>query len=376
MKLLFVEDNPETVEFLRERIKEEGLAKKKPPVKKFKEAVKTIKEIRPDVIILDIFDGDPAKERKEGRKSLDFIWGEHFCPVIVYSAFPEEMEHEEHPFIHSVQKGRESEESVLEKLKEIKQHIDTIKSVEQYVHETFSSVLKEVAPYAFDAYEGNSREDALKRATRRRLAARMDELSNEDDKSLAPWEQYIFPPISTQFRLGDVLMEKARDSSDPKAFRIVLTPSCDLEKHNGIRKVKNVLVSRCCPMKKGIGKSISNLVKVPKNSEQKKGNEKKIKNLLSQGHSNGIIPLPALKDKIPSMAADLRDLQLIPVEKIGTQESPGVVEYVSVASLDSPFREMVSWAYLQIAGRPGLPDRDFREWIKEILEECEEGRGN
>lgn len=117
-----------------------------------------------------------------------------------------------------------------------------------------------------------------------------------------------------------------------------------------------------------IEKSVSNFVKIPQNSRQKKDNERKIKDLLSQGHSSGIIPLPTLKDKIPSMAADLRDLRLIPIDKIGTPKSLGMVEYVRVASLDSPFREMVSWAYLQIAGHPELPDRDFREWIKEILE--------
>lgn len=371
MKLLFVEDDRATVESLMELVEEKGLVEQKPLVKEFKEAMETIKEFRPDVVILDIFDGDPSRQKNEGQKSLDFIWKEHFCPVIVYSAFPGEIEYENHPFIHKVQKGSGSEESVTEKLKEIKQHINTLKSVERYVHETFFSVLKEVAPYAFGTYEGTSREDALKRATRRRLAARMDELSSEDNELLAPWEQYIFPPISGELRLGDVLRKKTGGSDDPEAFRIVLTPSCDLENRGGKRKVKNALVGRCRPMGEGLKKSTYTLSGTEKKRES---DEKKLKTLLSQGHSNGIIPVPILKDVIPLMAADLRDLQLIPVDTIGNPDSMGTVEYEIVASLDSPFREMVSWAYLQVAGRPGLPDRDFGKWIEKILEEYETER--
>lgn len=60
------------------------------------------------------------------------------------------------------------------------------------------------------------------------------------------------------------------------------------------------------------------------------------------------------------MAANLRKLELIAVDEI--------VDYERIASLDSPFREMVSWAYMQIAGRPGLPERDFDAWYKEICD--------
>ena len=371
MKLLFVEDNPEAIKPLIELLEEKKLIEQEPPVKKFDEAIETIRDIRPDVVILDIFDGNPSDQRNEGQKSLDFIWDEYFCPVIVYSAAAGAMDRKEHPFVHYIEKGSGSPEEVFEKLEEINPHINTLRSVEKYVYETFSSVLKEVAPYAFATYEGNLQEDALKRATRRRLAAQMDELSNEDDELLVPWEQYIFPPISGEFRLGDVLREKASNSNDPMAFRIVLTPSCDLERHNGKRKVKNVLVSRCCLMKEGIGKGAINLVKAPTDRKETKRNEEKIKNLLSQGHSNGIIPLPELKGLIPLMAANLRDLELIPADEIGTSDSMNTkkYEYVRVASLDSPFREVVSWAYIQIAGRPGLPNRDFDKWIEEILEE-------
>ena len=363
MKLLFVEDEPESIEPLMDLIREEGLVEQDPHVKKFEEAIKAIKDIRPDVVILDLFDGSLSDRKDEGSKSLDFIRREHFCPVIVYSALPEIIEDKKHPFVHYVKKGSGSEKLALEKLREIEPHISVLKDVEQYVYETYSSAISEVVPYAFNVYDGSEqRVDVVKRAARRRLAARMDELLSDEDK-LASWEQYIFPPISKEIRLGDVLKEKIYNGNDaPGTFRIVLTPSCDLVKYGDKRKVDNVLVSRCCSIKEGL----KNAINLGENITRK--HKDRIKSFLSHGHSNGIIPLPPLKDRIPLIAANLRDLQLIPADEIETSNSPATVKYARIASLDSPFREMVSWAYLEIAGRPGLPDRDLDEWIEEILE--------
>ena len=68
------------------------------------------------------------------------------------------------------------------------------------------------------------------------------------------------------------------------------------------------------------------------------------------------------------MAANLRELELITVEKIIPGED---AEYCIVASIDSPFKELVSWAYLQISCRPGLPDRDIQSWRQEVINAAE-----
>ncbi len=364
MKLLFVEDEPESVEPIMELIREEGLAEENPPVKKFEEAVQAIRDIRPDVVILDLFEGIPSDQKNKGSGSLDFIWKEHFCPVIVYSAMPEETKDKEHPFIHRIKKGSGSENLLLKKLKEVEPQTEVLKDVERYVYETYSSAISEVAQYAFETCDGSEqRVDVLKRVARRRLAARADELSGTQDK-LASWEQYIFPPISEEIRLGDILKEKTQNGNDaPEAFLIVLTPSCDLVRHNGKRKVDNVLASQCCSIAEGL-KNAVNL-----GETIKKKNKNRIGSFLSQGHSNGIIPLPALKGRIPLMAANLRDLRLVPADTIVPPGPYETAKYIRIASLDSPFREMVSWAYLQVAGRPGLPDRDLAGWVEEIFEE-------
>ena len=62
------------------------------------------------------------------------------------------------------------------------------------------------------------------------------------------------------------------------------------------------------------------------------------------------------------MAANLKELDLMPIENIGDAK-----EFTAIASIDSPFRELVSWTYLQIACRPGLPERDLDTWATEII---------
>ena len=366
MKLILIEDESRIVKALKKAIKEKNLATEEPVAAEFAEAEEKIKAVRPDVVILDIFEGNPEEHEDEGSKSLDFIWKAHFRPVIVYSAMPENVRdnYPDHPFIHYVKKGRGSTKKVMEKLERIKPYVDSLKKVEEYVDDTFRSVMKKVAPYAFKVYGEDDPQvvaATIRQAARRRLAAQMDELSSDDEK-LAPWEQYIFPPISEEIRLGDILRKKnTSDGLDPSAFRLVLTPSCDLETGGGARnrKVEKVLVSQCCSVWKGLKQALNIEKKTAKNKE-------KIEHLLNAGHSNGIIPLPELKDLVPPMAANLRKLDLVSTDDIENSDSSEEVKYERIASLDSPFREMVSWAYMQIAGRPGLPERDIETWINEI----------
>jgi hypothetical protein len=64
------------------------------------------------------------------------------------------------------------------------------------------------------------------------------------------------------------------------------------------------------------------------------------------------------------MVADLRALRLIGLSEI---DDGGQKEYKRVASVDNPFRGLVSWAYTLTAARPGMPDRDFKAWTEEFM---------
>lgn len=137
----------------------------------------------------------------------------------------------------------------------------------------------------------------------------------------------------------------------------MLTPSCDLVTTKDRKpKVENVLVAKCITVKQALEQA--NFGKL----SQKDLAEKIRSEILSQGYLRSILPLPQLAHIIPEMFADLRSLELLPLDKsTGT-----IIGYKRVASLDSPFRELVSWAYLQISARPGLPDRDISRWATEM----------
>lgn len=85
--------------------------------------------------------------------------------------------------------------------------------------------------------------------------------------------------------------------------------------------------------------------------------------LLTPGSLGGFVAFPKLSGRVPTMMANMRDLDLIPFDDVSDRED---TRFVRVASISSPFRESLAWAYLQSAARPGVPDRDTTSWAKEI----------
>jgi hypothetical protein len=298
-----------------------------------------------------------------GFQIYEWIWDSWFCPIVVYSAFSEEFaKYPPHPFVKRVQKGMASVEQIKSALAEFRPHIKALYDAERQIRQQFAIALREVGPYAFSAFtpgEAEKRSEIIFRAGRRRLAALSDR-DPRDGKALASWEQYIFPPVTEDLSLGDILYEKGKDG--PASFNVVLTPSCDLVASVGRPpKVSSVLLARCCDISDAIqGTSLGKI-------GAKKLKDRLPSTVLSQGYFEAILPLPALPDRIPHMAANLRDLRLIPFEEIAQPEGP----FERIASIDSPFRELIAWAYMQIGCRPGLPDRDFESWCEEIIKLCE-----
>ena len=151
-------------------------------------------------------------------------------------------------------------------------------------------------------------------------------------------------------------MQKGKDD-DPTLFRVVLTPSCDLVRTDSRKpKVSQVLVAKCCSMKEGLDHTSLRSIKGSKLKDRLSSM------MLTSGYLEALIPFPCLRGKIPTMAANLRELELIDIQNIGSDKP-----FLRIASVDSPFRELISWAYLQTACRPGLPDRNFAEWCQEII---------
>lgn len=357
LTILFIEDEEDSIKPILNLI-DQG----EPDIKHhefgFDEAELHIKSLRPDIVVLDLWEGDTADNQNKGSEHLDFVWKQQFCPVIVHSAQPDIPEEQKNAFVREITKGQNSPKLVLDAIHEMRPHVEALKGAEEHIRNTFSIAMRDVAPSTFDLFaDVEKRNDAIKRTGRRRLAAMMDDISS-DGQTLASWEQYLCPPVSEDALLGDILRKADEDNNSPSSFRVVLTPSCDLASNNGSDpKVTKALVSKCCPMKSGL-----KLTRLKTSGlSALKGNL--IGSVLSQGYLEAIIPFPGLRGRIPNMAANLRELELIPLHEIGLKNT----QFIRIASLDSPFRELVSWAYIQISGRPGLPNRDFVSWRDEIV---------
>ena len=355
IEVLFVEDEVDYIKPILDYIHRKA-QDVKCTISEFDNAEEKIRSLRPNIVVLDLMEG-PMSDNNKGFAYLDFIWEQQFCPVIVHTGFSDVFEGSENPFVQLIKKGQDSPENLLEAIRCFEPHVRSLKEVDEHIRESFAFALRDVAPYAFDTFEEvKQRNDAIIRAGRRRLAALMDEHPGEG-QVLASWEQYLCPPISEDILLGDVLKKTDKEGTDPSLFRVVLSPSCDLVSSGGRkRKVDEILVAECCSTKRGL--ELMGLGNI---------GVRKLKNLLdstlSRGYFDTFMPLPALRSRIPTMLVNLRALELIPFCDVGSESE----RFQRVASLDSPFRELVSWAYMQVTGRPGVPDRDLESWRDEFV---------
>ena len=352
IKILFIDDDAESVEDARQCIIDAIPDTVSLDVSNFEDANPRITSFQPDIVVLDLTvePNDPS----EGFTVHDFIWKTRFCPIIVYSAFTERYEDQypKHPFIEVVKKGSGSDQRVLEAVQKLQPQIDSLQMTEAEVRNCLAVSMREVAPLAFrEISDVNQRMEVIRRSGRRRIAALMDEpLPNE--AAIAAWEQYIYPPISSDDpQLGDILKTADGDANDSASFRVVLTPSCDMVSSRP--KVKEVLVAKCCAMSDALTSVGMGGVKNSDRIQER---------ILTPGYLQSIIPFPKLEGVIPTMAADLRELELVKFEDIVSNRN-----FTRVASIDSPFRELVAWAYMQISCRPGLPNRNTTAWADEII---------
>ena len=359
MKILFIEDRAETIEPADELIRRE-FAEADTEICNFEEADSRLRSLRPHLVILDLIkDEDAAESVVEGLNTFEAIWDRNFCPVIVYSARKEEYDNTRppHPLVMSEQKGTGSEIRIVEAIRKLSPYINALTKTENIVRESLSDAMRDTAIRAFQTTTSPQRlADIVTRSSRRRIAAMMDEPAPGESR-LASWEIYIYPPVSDQKLLGDILRRNKGNFNDPDSFRVVLTPSCDMVDTGTQRpRVNKVLVAKCCPMSDVIQRMGM------QDAGAARLKEELPRRMLNQGYFQDFIPLPPLDGEIPAMAANLKDLDLIPIVYIGTGR-----KFTRVASVDSPFREQVAWAYLQIAGRPGLPERDTSTWAQDII---------
>jgi CTP synthase len=361
MRILLIDDEKESVQEVYEELKKLGDCHCE--IVNFDNFQDDIERVNPHIIILDLLKGTSETDAP-GLEIHGYIWGTRFCPLIFYTGRAELVSDHavsDHPFIKVVTKGNESELRVVETVQSFKAHIDALKATEREIHSAMNGALREVAPDLFKSTGDTAeRSDILVRSARRRVAAKMDEdlLSGPGPgKGLKSWECYLHPPVIEHLLMGDILRKRDGDKNAPENYAVVLTPSCDLAR---APKVSNVLVGHCT----GPNRVLQDLNIALKDAKTRKTIDK-LESMLTTGYTQSTMPLPAMPGAFPGLIVDLRNLGLLKIETIGESK-----EYERVASIDNPWRELLAWAFMLTAGRPGMPDRDFETWAAELSAQC------
>ena len=321
----------------------------------------------PDVFIIDLYEDEYTSDAKPtGPELCQQIWKKRFRPIIVHSAFDVDphIEHRLalHPFYKYIRKGHEkSLDDVATQVKGFLADAVELRKIEDEVHAVLQTVIQDTAETIWNTQKDpKARSNALMRSARRRVGAMMDLKPMLTEETVQPWEQYIVPPLDSEHLLmADILLAEDANPEDPSAYRVVLTPSCDLVLRKGKAKVKAVLVGRCVN-----AKTFFDAVKLNP-ADNAAALKKPLATILTQAQVNGYSALPAYPGLWPEMAIKLRDTEFLSFDAISSHEKKA--QFKRVASIDSPFREQIAWAHMQIGSRPALPDRDIEAWVDGLI---------
>ncbi len=351
MKILIIDDDHDSIRPLIDYFQKRGFEFKQTDFGLYE---KTVGEFRPDIIVLDLMKGSPDPSGEGGKKEFGDIWKFYFCPVVIYSANPDLLGEVDLPIVIKIKKGSQSVSEFDGKIKELELYVHTLTEITTEIDILTHQALRGAFPAISSSGEIHLK---LKYLIKRRLAALID-INTDINPMPHPWDKYLYPPIDNNLRLADILYNTAAEKNRPEAYRLILTPSCDIDTTNGRKpKVNRVLCA--------IFEDYSEFLKKAKIPKAKKDEpDRKLQGIISTGFYGEYIPFPSLLNFIPGMCANLKNLELIEFEKIGnSSESP----FMRIASIDSPFRELIAWAFLSTSGRPGVPEREPGSLIEEIL---------
>lgn len=364
MRLLFIDDQPDAIEPAVQAAQDGGYVCS---VCGFEDAIERIRSHQPAMVVLDLMQGGvegTGPQEEAWEPPYLFVWNERFCPIVVFSAHRDELGGPgpdiHHPFVSSVAKGVNGPGELVIALNAMRPHAESLDTTELETVKQLRAAMQVVAPLVAGILpeDQESRVQVTNRLSRRRLAAWLDEAKDGEGLPSA-WEQFICPPLESKGLLtGDFLIGPDSDPTEASSFVVVLTPSCDLVGGQQGIKVDDVLVAKCESVKEAVtAVQGGTLPQGPNDSLNRK-----IEDALSIGYYRNFVFVPELTGVLPCMAINLKALRTIPVAQILGDDAV----YRRVSTVDSPFRELLTWAYLQSIGRPGLPDRNRVQWRHDI----------
>ena len=151
LRILLIDDQPESVGPVVEEVSAKLIGADSRVVD-FDHGEDSLRDFQPHVVVLDLLKtGTEGHNEPVGKQVLDFVWNKHFCPLILYSAVPEQLQDDvpKNPFVKVVKKGSGSEELVLKHIQEFEPHISALDGVAREIGILMNRALRDVAPRVF-----------------------------------------------------------------------------------------------------------------------------------------------------------------------------------------------------------------------------------
>lgn len=359
MKVLIVDDIEDSVKGICDYCEEKGW---EPEISGFDDVYASIARFNPDVIVLDWRDDDSNSD--VGEKILNNIWNNCFRPLVVFSANEAiiniRSKLSQSSMLKLISKGDET--PVIDFLQEIEAFTTALS---KYRADLSNALISSLNSIEHIKSQPNFENDAVSYILSKRTSAFFDDTYIGE---LSPsWVQYLCPPVNNHLCVCDVIRKISQGanyqtSGSPEEYAIILTPSCDMyHDENRRSKVTHVLYARCFPKEQFHRKTLS---ASPSNSSINS-----VRTKLNAGFDENYVALPSFSNVIPYMTADFKKIDVVPIDQIASNQDSitDSSKFVRVASICSPFREQIVWAYMQSSCRPGVPQRNTELWAKEIL---------
>ena len=370
-RILVVDDEESLAEMTAELLStQSGVSVSAIFEKSFEESLPIISEGKFDILVLDVRNQSLSKEITlvdenvdPGLSIFETIRSRKFLPIVFYTALPELVQPLSNPpFVQIVSKIDNDDTAELRDA--IAKVIDSellniTRALDRHIETVTHGFMGDFVEKNWGAFHGHKAD--LAHLLLRRLSVSLERgvesfahelgYSTDLDSSggVHTARVYVVPPIEDHHRMGDILSGPNALNMDTDqntlCWYVILTPSCDLVK--GRVKADYVVLAEC--------RYLDDFAEykdwLELDSNTKKERLIKLLNSRPESHQEDRYHyLPKAWD-IPDLMVDLQRICHIPYDRLD--------EYTTVASLDSPFSEALSYRFNRYMGRVGTPDLDL-----------------
>ncbi|MCK5225991.1 MAG: hypothetical protein KAQ89_04675 [Planctomycetes bacterium] len=331
--------------------------------------------LRYDLIISDTYKGPFQNRDAQVIKMVDNYRGHRFCPLVVYSSSVKPDALPETAFVVWADKAKPGD---IERA--ISYLLNT--NIPQLARKLHNDIERSAGSYLWGFLEnkwGNLNSEqvdaaVLERLIRRRAALQIGRLNpsvegSQEIEEVKASEYYIYPSISENLRLGEILK-----NTEDNSLRVVLTPHCHLriQPNETLPRADYIQTVKVFPAKE----TILNANRDPNNTGTPRspwrGNpdektEKLRRRIQSPAGDMGKLDgrywfMPGFLD-IPGSYCDFLQLESVEYQEIGDTK-----KFKRVATIDAPFAEALQSCFTRFylkVGLPSLNPEDFRHLIDE-----------